>query len=750
MKKNTFVRVFVVVAAAATIFAFFKFNLGQYLTLDYLKSQQGAFQQYYERNRVGTIAAYMGIYILTTALSLPGATILTLAGGALFGLSAGLVIVSFASTIGATAAFLASRFVLRDSVQSQFRDKLTAINEGIARDGAFYLFTMRLIPAFPFFVVNLVMGLTPLSVLKFFFVSQVGMLPGTAVYVNAGTQLSQISSLKGILSPSLLLSFALLGIFPLVAKSLIEYVKSRKYLGRYKKPAKFDYNIVVIGAGSGGLVSAYIAAAVKAKVALIEKHKMGGDCLNTGCVPSKALIKSAKLLSHIKRHKEFGIRNVTVDFDFAEVMERVQKVIKHVEPHDSIERYTDLGVDCISGTAKIISPYEVEVNGTRLTTKNIIIATGGRPAAPHIKGVEKIKFLDSDTVWSLRKLPKKLLVLGGGPIGSELAQCFQRLGAQVSLVQKGPRILAREDHEAADLVMESFKRDGMNVLVDYSAEEFVIDGDRKFLVCDHHGKKMQVEFDEVIVALGRKANLKGFGLEELEVAISKQGTVAVDPFLRTNYPNIFAVGDVVGPYQFTHTASHMAWYAAVNALFGTFRKFRVDYRVVPWCTFTDPEVARVGLSETEAKEKRIPYEVTTYGIDDLDRAIADQEAHGIVKVLTVPGKDKILGAMITGDHAGDIILEFISAMKHGFGMNQILGTIHIYPTWGEANKYAAGHWKRNHAPQGLLKWVEKFHDWRRGGGPGGSSIGSLSRLNQPGGSSGDSHTSKNRVAANKA
>jgi dihydrolipoamide dehydrogenase len=728
MKNKGLGKVVVVAGLALLVAAFFKYDLGRYLTLDYLKSQQGAFQAYYEANRVPTIAAYMAVYIVSVALSLPGATILTLAGGALFGFGMGLLLVSFASTIGATLAFLVSRFLLRDAVQARFKDKLAPINEGVQKDGAFYLFSLRLIPAFPFFVINLVMGLTPLSVAKFFFVSQLGMLPGTAVYVNAGTQLGQITSLKGIASPGILLSFVLLGLFPFLVKTILGYFKSRKYLARYKKPRSFDYNVVVIGAGSGGLVSAYIAAAVKAKVALIEKHKMGGDCLNTGCVPSKALIKSAKVLSYIRRHKEFGLKSASAEFEFAEVMERVQRVIKQVEPHDSVERYSGLGVECISGTAKILTPYEVEVNGRKLTTKNIIIATGGRPAAPAIKGIEKIKFFDSDTVWSLRKRPAKFLVLGGGPIGCELAQCFQRLGSQVTLVQKGPRILPREDKEASDFVEESFRKDGMTLLLDHGAKEFVVEGGKKFLICEHQGKDVKVEFDEIMVALGRKANVKGFGLEELDVKLTKQGTVEVDAFLKTNYPNIYAVGDVAGPYQFTHTASHMAWYAAVNSLFGALKKYKVDYRVVPWCTFTDPEVARVGLSEQDAKEKGIPYEVTLYHLDDLDRAIADQEAHGVVKVLTVPGKDKILGAMITGDHAGDYIVEFVAAMKHGFGMNKILGTIHIYPTLGEANKYAAGVWKKNHAPQGVLAWVEKFHRWRRGGGGGGASAGSVTPM----------------------
>lgn len=736
MKKQGVFKFFLVSLVVSLIILFFNFNLGSYLTLDYLREQQSSFQNFYQLNPLKTLGTYFIIYVLSTALSLPGAAVLTLAGGALFGLGTGLVLVSFASTLGATLALLVSRFLLRDLVQSKFKDSLGAINAGIQKEGVFYLFSLRLIPAFPFFMINLVMGLTPISIGKFFWVSQLGMLPGTAVFVNAGTQLSQLQSLKGILSPSILFSFVILGIFPLIAKTVLNYYKENKILRTFKKPKKFDYNIAVIGAGSGGLVSAYIAAAVKAKVVLIEKHKMGGDCLNTGCVPSKALIKSAKIISYIRRHKEFGLKNATVEFDFSDIMDRVQNVIKTVEPHDSVERYSGLGVECLSGTAKILSPYEIAVNGKIITTKNIIIATGGRPAAPPIKGVEKIKFLDSDSIWSLRTKPSNLLVIGGGPIGCEIAQCFQRLGAQVNLVQRGPRILHREDIEAAHLVQESFKRDGIKLHLDAIAKEFIIENNKNYLIIETNGRDSRIEFDQVVMALGRKANISGFGLEELGVTITPQGTIEVDPFLRTNYPNIFAVGDVAGPYQFTHTAAHMAWFAAVNALFGSLKKFKVDYRVVPWCTFTDPEVARVGLSEDEAKEKKIPYEVSIYGLDDLDRAIADQEAHGIVKVLTVPGSDKILGAMITGDHAGDYIVEFVSAMKHRFGMNKILGTIHIYPTLGEANKYVAGVWKKNHAPQTLLGWVQKFHAWRRGDTTGNISKPSSDNTNN---SSNDSH-----------
>ena len=698
---------------AAAVAAFFAFDLHRYFTLDFFKAQQAAIDTYYRAHPIQTAAIYFAIYVVVTGLSLPGAAVMTLAGGAIFGLLWGTVLVSFASTIGATLAFLASRFLLRDWVQSKFGDKLKTFNDGVAKEGAFYLFALRLVPAFPFVAINLLMGLTPIRTWTYLWVSQLGMLAGTIVYVYAGTTLGEFR-----ISIELLAAFTLLGVFPLIAKKTLEAIKSRKVYARWPRPVHFDRNLVVIGAGSAGLVAAYIAAAVKAKVTLVEKHRMGGDCLNTGCVPSKALIRTTKLLAQIRRAREFGIKSASADFDFADVMERVQRIVKTIEPHDSVERYTSLGVECLQGEARITSPWTVEVNssaGTQtLTTRAIVIAAGARPFVPPIPGIEEVGYVTSDTIWELRQLPRRLVVLGGGPIGSELTQCFARLGSQVTQVEMLPRIMIREDPEISDMVMQRFRQEGINVLVSHKANSFRIENGEKILIAEHDGKDVRIPFDQLLCAVGRIANTTGYGLEELGIPVSRTRTVESNEFLQTIYPNIYACGDVAGPYQFTHTAAHQAWYAAVNALFGRFRRFKADYSVIPWATFTDPEVARVGLNETEAKEKNIPYEVTTYGLDDLDRAIADEEAHGVIKVLTAPGKDRILGATIAGEHAGDLLVEFITAMKHGIGLNRILGTIHIYPTLAEGNKFAAGVWKRAHAPQRLLRWVEKFHAWMRG------------------------------------
>jgi pyruvate/2-oxoglutarate dehydrogenase complex dihydrolipoamide dehydrogenase (E3) component/uncharacterized membrane protein YdjX (TVP38/TMEM64 family) len=714
MKKNKLALMAVI---AMLVVAFFSLDLGRYFTLDFFRSQQAAIDAYVEANPAQAGLSFFLVYIAVTGLSLPGAAIMTLAGGAIFGLLWGTVIVSFASTMGATLAFLASRFLLRDWVQEKFDDKLKPFNDGIARDGAFYLFTLRLVPVFPFFVINLAMGLMPIRVRTFYWVSQIGMLAGTLVYVNAGTEIGRIDSLRGILSPPLIISFTLLGLFPLLAKWMVGTIKARKVYAMWPKPASFDRNLVVIGAGSAGLVAAYIAAAVKAEVTLIEKYKMGGDCLNTGCVPSKALIRSAKLLATMKRASEFGLKSAKAEFDFADVMERVQRVVKAVAPHDSIERYTRLGVECITGEAKITSPWTVEVKtaeGTRtLATRAIVIAAGARPFVPAIPGIDQIGCLTSDTVWDLRELPQRLVVLGGGPIGCELTQCFARLGSRVTQVEMLERIMIREDPELSEMVLRQFEKEGVDVLVKHKAKQFLVENGEKILICEHGGREVRVPFDALLCAVGRVAHTQGYGLEELGIPVTKMRTVEVNEFMQTIYPNIYACGDVAGPYQFTHTAAHTAWYSAVNALFGSVKKFRADFSVIPWATFTDPEIARVGLNETEAKEKGIAYEVTTYNIGDLDRAITDENAHGVVKVLTVPGKDRILGATIAGEHAGDLIIEFITAMRHGIGLNKILGTIHIYPTLVEANKYAAGVWKKAHAPEKLLRWIEKYHAWMR-------------------------------------
>ena len=710
-------KILILAVLVALIASYFIFDLGTYLSFEGIKALVADAQQIYQDNPILVIAVFFAIYVIATAASFPGAAFLTLAAGALFGLYTGTIVVSFASTLGATLAFLASRYVLRDSIESKFGDRLKGINEGLERDGAFYLFTLRMVPAVPFFVINLVMGLTRIKTLTYALVSQVGMLLGTAIYVNAGTQLATLESPAGIFTPTIIGSFVLLGIAPWIAKFIINMIKRRKVYKGFNKPKTFDRNMVIIGGGSAGLVSAIIASTVKAKVTLVEAHKMGGDCLNTGCVPSKALIKSAKVASQMRNADKYGLEAHDPKVPFKQTIARVMDAVKTIEPHDSPERFEGMGVDVVQGYAKIIDPWTVEIarndgETQRLTTRTIVIAAGAAPFVPPIPGLEESRYLTSDTMWDafgeMETAPKRVAILGGGPIGCEIAQSLARLGSNVTQIEMMDRIMGREDPEVSDLAKASLEESGVSVLTDHMAVK-VTD---KAVITKHGDAEVEVEYDALIVAVGRAARLTGYGLEELGIDTSK--TVVTDEYLATKFPNIFACGDVAGPFQFTHTASHQAWFASVNALFGQFRKFKADYSVIPAVTFLDPEVARVGINELEAEEQGIEYEVSQYDIGALDRAIAENEKRGFVKVLTKPGKDTILGATIVGHNAGEMLAEYTLAMKHKLGLNKILGTIHPYPTMAEGNKFVAGEWKKARKPEKLLSYVEKYHNWMRG------------------------------------
>ncbi|NDY95449.1 FAD-dependent oxidoreductase [Wenzhouxiangella limi] len=710
MTKQLALRLLLIALFIAAIAAYFALDLGQYFNLDTLRGQRDSLLRFAEQNLALTLSVYMLVYIVMAALSVPGAAVLTIAGGALFGVLWGTVAVSFASTIGATLVFLAARFLFRDSIQKRFGRRLEAINKGVERDGAFYLLALRLVPAFPFWVINLVMALTPIRTWTYYWVSQLGMLPATIVYVNAGTQLAQIESTGDILSPGLIGAFVLLGLLPLILRWLLRVLRYRKVYRGFVKPAAFDYNLVVIGAGAAGLVSAYIGATVQARVALIEKNQMGGDCLNTGCVPSKALIRTARVLAEARDSQRYGIRKMTAEIDFGDVMARIRRVIARIEPHDSPQRYRDMGVDVIQAKARLVSPWEVEVDGRRLTARAIVLATGAEPLVPDLPGLADSGYLTSDTLWDLETLPERLVVLGGGPIGCELAQAFARLGSEVTVVEMSDRLLPREDADAGDLLTHHLREEGLTVATGHRALR--VENARE-LVCEKDGGEVRFAFDHLLVALGRKPRTSGYGLEQIGVRVTEQGRIETDGLQSTNFPNIYVCGDAAGPYQFTHVASHQAWTAAVNALIRPFWSFRTDYRVIPWVTFTDPEVARVGLNEQEAAARGIDVEVTTYGLDDLDRAIAESEDYGWVKVLTEPGKDRILGVTLVGAQAGEMLAEFVLAMKHGLGLNKILGTIHVYPTWAEGNKFAAGVWKKANQPETALRWARRFFSWRR-------------------------------------
>ncbi|MEE4537767.1 MAG: FAD-dependent oxidoreductase [Erythrobacter sp.] len=710
-------KVLLIAAGAALIAAYVFFDLGSILSLDGLKAVAGDIDAFYARNPVITIAAFFAIYVLVIAASLPGAAIMSLAAGALFGLVLGTVIVSFAATIGATLAFLIARYLLRDWVEAHFAKRLKSINDGLAHDGPFYLFTLRMIPLIPFFVVNLAMGITRIETWTFVWISQIGMLMATIVFVNAGTQLATIESVAGLLSPSIIGAFILLALLPWFAKLVVNWIKRRKVYAGFNRPKRFDRNMIVIGAGSAGLVAAYIAVLVKAKVTLVEAGAMGGDCLNTGCIPSKTLIKSAKVAATMRNADRYGIKPVEPEVAFRETMARVMDVIKTIEPHDSVERFENHGVDVVKGYATLKDPWTVEIarneGGTqRLTARSIVLATGAEPIVPDIPGIETSGYLTSETIWDefakRDRVPRRIAILGGGPIGCELSQALARLGSDVTVVQRGPRLIEREDTEVSELARTVLEDAGVTVLTGHEANRI----DNGALVAKSEGGEVQIPYDALIVAVGRKARLKGYGLEQIGVQTDR--TITTDPYLATKFPNIYACGDAAGPYQYTHAASHQAWYACVNALARPFTRFKADYRVLPAVTFMDPEFARVGLNEKEAVEQGIAYEITRYDLDDLDRAIAESEVTGFVKVLTVPGKDTILGVTIVASHAGELLAEFVLAMKTKTGLNTVLGTVHSYPTWAEANKYVAGQWKQANTPDRLLAVAERYFRWRRG------------------------------------
>ena len=718
-------RLILAVLIATALVAWFLSGAHDALTLQNLQAEQARFRAWLAAEPLMVAGGFFVIYLVMAGVSLPGATLMTVLAGALFGLGWGLLLVSFASTLGATLAALIARTLAREPLERRFATQLARINAGIAREGAFYLFTLRLIPLFPFFVINLVMGLTRMRLRTFYWVSQLGMLPGTAVFVNAGRELGSLESLSGILSPGLIASFVLIGVFPWLARGGVALAKRRSLAMRFERPTRFDHDIMVIGGGSAGLVASYIAAAVKAKVALVERDRLGGDCLNTGCVPSKSLIRAARLASEVRGAARFGVHVGEPRVDFAAVMGHVQRAIDEIEPHDSRERYEGLGVSVMAGSAVLEDPWRVRVTdsaGTSrvVTTRHVIIASGARPRVPSLPGLEAIEVLTSDNLWQLNALPEQLVVLGGGPIGCELGQAFARLGSRVTLVEMGGQLLPREDPEAAAEVAERLDEEGVALHLGTRALQVTTEQDGGHALeverFDQQGERLResLRFSHLLVAVGRQANVAGMGLEALGVETRGDGTLAVDESLQSVLPNVWACGDVTGPYQLTHAGAHQAWHATVNALFGGLKRFRVSYRVLPAVTFTDPEVARVGLNEREARERGVAYEVTRYELAELDRAIAEGDATGFIKVLTVPGRDRLLGATIVGGGAGEMLSEFTLAMTHGIGLNKLLGTVHPYPTRGEAVKATAGVWKNAHKPERLLGWLAGYFAWRRG------------------------------------
>ena len=678
---------------ALIIFGMTYFDISSYLTFSELKQRQSELQSLVNNNAFTAAAIFFLSYVIATSVSLPGAFIFTLAGGALFGLVQGTILVSFASTIGALFAYLVARYFLHDFVQNKFSDRLKLVNQKIDEEGVFYLLFLRLVPVFPFFIVNLVMALTTIRAFTFYWASQLGMFPATLIYVNAGTQIAKISSPNDIASPSLIFAFVLLGILPFLTKIIMSRLKIRRVYKNFTKPSSFEYNTIVVGGGSAGLVAAYTTSTLQGKVALVEKHQMGGDCLNTGCVPSKSILRSAKFVADLKDFASYGLSDAKYELEFNNIMARVHDKIATIEPKDSIARYTELGVECEQGDATIISPWQVTVNGKTLTAKNIIIATGATPALPNITDLDTIPYYTTDTIWSLTALPKKLLIIGAGPIGCELGQAFARLGANVSIINNQATILPNEDEEAAKLVETSLLKDNIHLLNNFNTDKFINDFDNYSLVGSKDDAITTISFTHLLIATGRKANIEG--LDALNLEIDQQGRIVTNDTLQTMYPNVYACGDVTSSMQYTHSASHQAWYAAFNALFHPIKKFKCSLDNIPRAVFTDPEITSIGISEKQAIEQGIDHQVTTFPMDDIDRAITDNATIGFIKVITPANNDKILGVCIVGEHTSELIAEFVLAKNNGLGLNKILKTVHIYPTRSEINRMVAGKWRRS-------------------------------------------------------
>ena len=698
---------------AAILFTVSWLDLHQLFTLSQLKQQQHTLQQLVAQNMFAASIIYFLCYVGMAGLAIPGALIMTLAGGALFGLLTGVLLVSFASSLGALIAFWAARFFLHDYIQSKYKDRLTVINDKIKQQGHWYLLFIRLVPAFPFFLVNVLMGLTPIRAGSYYLVSQIGMLPATIIYVNAGTELAKISSPQDILSWPLLISLTLLGLLPFITQGLVKLLTLKRLYAKWRKPKQFDYHTIVIGAGAAGLVSAYTSATLQAKVALIEQSEMGGDCLNTGCVPSKSILRTAKFVADLSRHQEFGIDEAHYKLQFSNIMRRVHNTVATIAPKDSIQRYSTLGVDCFSAEASLISPWQVELNQPAkhtLTAKNIIVASGAQPAIPTITGLDEVDYYTSDSIWNLTTLPQELLIIGAGPIACELGLAFARLGTKVTLVNRGERILANEDHHAAQLLHDKLTQAGLRILNNFFSDEFSHQHDMKCLVGKHEGQSIRLNFTHLLLAVGRTANTAA--LAALDIDINQRGQIVTNQFMQTNYPNIYACGDVTSPLQYTHSASHQAWYAAFNALFRPLKQFKCALANIPRAIYTDPEIASLGITEQQAIEQGIKYQVTTLAMDDIDRAITDSATDGFVKVITADNSDKILGVCIVGEHASELIAEFVLAKTHNLGLNKILQTVHLYPTRSEINRLAAGKWRRSRFSAKSQQILHKIQLWR--------------------------------------
>ena len=703
MKASRWAILAVLITATA---CFFYFDLSQYLTLESIKAHSGALHGKVQANPWWAAAVFCAVYAALTALSFPGTVVLTLLAGALFGLLEGTLLVSVASNVGALVAMLISRFMLRDWVQRRFGKQIAGINKGLAREGTFYLVSLRLIPLVPFVLLNPALGLTRINIWTFWWTTQLGMLPGHAIYVNAGEKLVGLRSLSGILSPSIIGTLVLLAVFPILATRLLTFYKARKVYRGWRKPKRFDCNLVVIGGGTGGLATARVAASLKARVSLVERERLGGLAMHDGGVPSKALC-------HVANRSQ-GQHS---DEAFTEAMAQMRHLAEAARRDISVDQYRRLGVDVIQGEARISSPWTVDVGGRTLTTRAIVIATGSRPQIPSIPGLAAVEPMTSDTLWALSERPERLLILGSGADACEFAQAFQRLGCQVTLASEDERLLSQEDAEVSEMMAKVLTADGIEIWLGLKAQRVeTTEGERRLICDDDEGNERSLPFDRVLLMLGQRADVEGLGLSKLRLECGDDGTLEADEYLATRYPNIYAVGSVAGPYGAPHVAEHQGWYAAVNALFGGLKRFVVSDRVTPRAIFTTPEIATVGLNEAEAHALKLEFETTRLDLSTHAGAVIAGAGQGYVKVITEHDTDRILGVTIVGDHASETIAGFVVAMKHKLGMNKLGKTVLVSPTQGEALRQVAEIWQRQHQSARMRAWAERFNRWMLRGG----------------------------------
>ncbi len=696
-------------------------------------------------------AAVAAAYAVLTVAMIPGSA-LTIGSGLIFGFWKGFAVVTVGANLGALGAFLLARTLFRERAEALARGQKTfrAVDSAIAREGFRIVLLLRLSPVFPFTVLNVLLGVTGISAASYVLANLIGMLPGTLMFVYLGTlgeaaagtqslgqtvlrivglaatvvvtvvitriarRALKAASLDGGANPGVAPEAAPVGAG---AKTIPGDAYDQALLASVKPTAHVNpipqdrYNLVVIGAGTAGLVTAAGGAGLGAKVALIEKHMFGGDCLNVGCVPSKGIIRAGRAAAAVREAGAFGIRLAGEPrIDFAATMERMRRLRAGIAPHDSVKRFSELGIDVYLGEGRFTGPDEIEVGGNKLRFQAAVIATGARATFPRIPGIEEVEPLTNENVFTLTELPRSLILLGAGAIGCEMAQTFRRLGSEVTIVIRGNRIMTREDPDAALIVQRKFEQEGIRVLTGSAIKRAEKRGGKKVIVIERDGSEESVEADQILIGMGRAPNVEGLGLSAAGIAYGTEG-VTVDANMRTTNPRVFAAGDICSRLKFTHAADAQARIVLRNALF--FGRARATDLVIPWCTYTDPEIAHVGCYEKEARDRGLAVTTFTVPLEDVDRAILDGETEGFGRIHLKSGTDRILGATVVASHAGDMIGELTMAIQNGLGAGKLASVIHPYPTQGEVVRKLGDAYMRTKLTPGVKRIMARILRWRR-------------------------------------